>query len=554
MKYMNSGKELWFHSIALLITMVLFVIPSSASLSFVGPTDPANGFPAYYEDSNGLALVPCIAGPNGFADPKCILPLANETFGGIVTYNPALPIVFPTNFPSEAFYWIADSRTLNAGPGGKARINFRMSLEGAFATLDPVGKPVNGQQVMFLRINLKKTSGLEKNSNYKVTYPFGTFNFTTDANGNTITGLAGQAFRTEDPGVPIPLAFSDLLPATTTKIGPFLQAVNPLPPAGYIGDPTLPLGQTITSGPNGSVLRIDGPNIGGSGINTLTTTQWSISGKIMTPGVSLVVDAPARSTPVNIFASYLITVNNTGNALDMFNLTIQDAPGTITSLTKSSVILGPNSNTTVLLNVTSSELGSYVVNVTATSSANASVNATVTTNTTVTGVTPSIAMLKPGESQLFTSSDPNVQWNESSGGAVGSIDATGNFTAIANGNTTITATNQSTGATVGSALVVVGSSRYTQPIGAGYNLIIIPVQPDPAFTASKILQLLTGQNPGSGVAGLKVVKWNVLTQSFETYDPAVGLNDFPITAGQAYFVKASNSAPNGISIVGTGII
>src|ERR1700710_769248 len=69
-------------------------------LASVGPTDPGNGFPQYYQDKAGVALEPCLANLTA-GDPCAIatsLPL------------PAAPVVFPTNFPSEWFYWTGNAR------------------------------------------------------------------------------------------------------------------------------------------------------------------------------------------------------------------------------------------------------------------------------------------------------------------------------------------------------------------------------------------------------------------------------------------------------------
>ena len=529
-------------SLIFIIMAVLLVLPVNAALQSVGPNDPVIGFPIYYKDTSGLTLLPCLD-QNG----NCVLPLVSETLGpgGTVSYNPALPIVFPSNFPSENFYWVADAfKPPKAGPNGNAKIAFRMSLEGAFATLNPLGAPVDGQQITFLRVNLKKTSGLSPNSVYTVTYPFGTFQFSTDSTGTTVLGIAGQAFRTQDPGVPIQFAFADVLPASTTNIGPFLTAVSPVPPAGYIGNPLV--GQTITNGPNGNFLRIDGPNIGGNGINTWSTNQWALAGKIMTPGVTMSVNPATNSVPVNTFANYVLTVTNTGNAPDKISLTIQGPAGATASLSASSVTLLAGASGTVTLGVMSANPGSYVVGVTATSSSNPAVNSVVTTTTTVTGVTPTIAMLKPLGTQQFSIGGATANW-ASSDTLVGNIDATGLFTAAAPGITTVTATDPVSGAVLGTATVIVGANSTTQPLLAGYNLIYVPFQTDPSFTASKLLQLVAAQNPG--VSGLKVVRWNAATQAFETFDPVAGITDFPI-ALQAYFVKVSANAANGITIVG----
>src|SRR5262245_11449934 len=69
-------------------------------LASVGPTDPGNGFPQFYQDKAGLALEPCLAS-QAAGDPCGIaadVPV------------PTSPIVFPTNFPDEFFYWQGTSR------------------------------------------------------------------------------------------------------------------------------------------------------------------------------------------------------------------------------------------------------------------------------------------------------------------------------------------------------------------------------------------------------------------------------------------------------------
>ncbi len=284
---------------------------------------------------------------------------------------------------------------------------------------------------------------------------------------------------------------------------------------------------------------------------------------------------PIRVTPPIGGIFKLVPFAN--QTVDTINFTVLAPSGAIAATNVSSIGLAQNASGTVLLSVMSAAPGSYAVNVTALSNTSGvtmtvigesakivGVNtiatyllnvtrtgivnsAVITTTTTVTGVNPSIAMLLPNETMQFTATDPGVNWS-SSNSAVGSIDATGLFTAAAPGNTTITATNGTT--TVGTALVTVGAIRSTsQPLAAGWNLVILPVQPDPAFNASRLLQLVMAQNPG--VAGERVVRWNATAQLFETYDPFAGLIDFAINPGEAYFVKVSANAAN-ISIVGSG--
>ncbi len=311
-------------------------------------------------------------------------------------------------------------------------------------------------------------------------------------------------------------------------------------------------------------------------VATVNATTGLVTGVF--PGTAIVT-ATASNGTASFSATAAITVIA---PVDTFNITVQSPPGAIAATNVSSISLVQGTSGTVLLSVMSAAPGSYVVNATASSAnftsavamtvigasaqttgvntiatyllnvTNTGIPAfignsvTITTATTVTGVYPSIAMLLPLEAVQFTSTDPGVNWI-SSNGTVGTISPTGLFNASAAGNTTITAANGT--AVVGTALVIVGAARYTTPpLLAGYNQIIVPVQSDPAFNASRLLQLVTGQN--RGVAGSKAVRFNATSQLFETYDPFAGLIDFTIDAGQGYFVNFTAPAPN-MSIVGT---
>ncbi len=284
----------------------LVMLPANAALQAVGPINPANGFPLWYRDNNLMPLSLCNANvTTGLADPLCVLPpIENLGPGGAVSFDPALPIVFPTNFPSESFYFIADS-TMFVGPNGTGKAVIRFALEGAFSTLIPAGAPAAGNQIAFLRINLKKMSGLVPNSNYTITHPYGTFTVTTDALGNTVRGPAGQAFREEDIGGCLapgfPCLFDVILPATATNIGPFLQwdpAAPPAAPVGYIGDAVTP--HAVIGSPAGNnFFRIDGPDAGGPGINFKQTNLWTVAGKKADVLPPTIVSATANPAVIN---------------------------------------------------------------------------------------------------------------------------------------------------------------------------------------------------------------------------------------------------------------
>src|SRR5258705_715114 len=62
----------------------------------IGPVDPANGFPRFYDDDAAVAVVPCL-------DPNPVGPCG----GAVVLPRPASPLAFPANFPEEFPYWSA---------------------------------------------------------------------------------------------------------------------------------------------------------------------------------------------------------------------------------------------------------------------------------------------------------------------------------------------------------------------------------------------------------------------------------------------------------------
>ena len=141
-----------------------------------GPVNPANGFPDWYRDTNGLDLAPCLD-PQ---DPNC--------GGAVAAPDNTAPIVFPDNFPDEFFYQDASAANLTAAGGEPVVAEF--ALEGAFS----VGPPVAGDQIVFSRIRYRINAGLKPDTDYKVTQPYGTDTVRTDP------GTTGF-FVTQDVGV-----------------------------------------------------------------------------------------------------------------------------------------------------------------------------------------------------------------------------------------------------------------------------------------------------------------------------------------------------------------
>ena len=104
---------------ALFLVLAAFVMlvlagPAAAGLAKAGPINPQTGFPAWYEDSNGIRLEPCVT-----SVANCFL--------GSTLPNVGQPFSVPGNSPSELFYYDVDS-TMTSANGGIAFL--RVALEG----------------------------------------------------------------------------------------------------------------------------------------------------------------------------------------------------------------------------------------------------------------------------------------------------------------------------------------------------------------------------------------------------------------------------------------
>jgi len=290
-------------------------------LASVGLVDPANGFPQYYQDRSGKALAQCLT------DPTTTTPVADPcALTGTLPLGDG-PVVFPTNFPQEFFYMRAvgvmrASDGTPIGSNGAGRATLVLALEGAFAT----GGVQDGQQMVFARMRLRVLGGaLTPGATYTLTHPYGVTAYVADGNG--------EINDTNDQGI-LPLDFAAVL--TNTNVGPFLQAANPPAPPGYIGDPNIT--HSVAGSPYGTnVFRIDGPNIGGPGVNTRQTDQFLLIGKLWTGtlATNLTIDrtsyarSSTSSAQVNVFAhaAGTDTVVVTGTGIPATTLLRDDATG-----------------------------------------------------------------------------------------------------------------------------------------------------------------------------------------------------------------------------------
>jgi len=263
--------------LSMILTSLVVITATATTASAAGsvsPTiDPVAGFPTWYEDSAGNRVEPC----NDPTDANCVL-AASEFF------DPSQPVVFPTNYPDEFFYALADSGIVaTQGCAGTApgRASVRVALEGAFIN----GAPVAGDQMVFGRIRVKVTSGLCPNTTYRFRHPFGTEVFTTNAAGAVPANVG-----TQDIGcVPAATVPCDFTKANNGRVfgsaaGGFLRwdpAVAPAAPAGYLGDGATP--HTISGGTAGNdfaILDSNGNAIVDDAGAPLQSTQFTVAGKL----------------------------------------------------------------------------------------------------------------------------------------------------------------------------------------------------------------------------------------------------------------------------------
>src|SRR4051794_1647196 len=232
--------------------------PAFAGVGTHGPVDPADGFPAWYDDGAGHKVQPCLDGP-----PLCLNGLPDPTKPASVGATSQ-----ESNFPAEAFYWSAEATVPTSG-GQQARLT--LGQEATFAG----GAPVSGDQITFGRVRIR-AGGLVVGDRYKVTYPYGTRTFVAQSGSRNIN-------FTRDIGCGVPCDFS----ATAgSDIGPPLLTwdpnVDPSAPDGYLGDPSVP--HAITGSPTGNnVFRIERVDANGNVLGLVAETKlFTLEGKLAT--------------------------------------------------------------------------------------------------------------------------------------------------------------------------------------------------------------------------------------------------------------------------------
>jgi hypothetical protein len=299
--------------LAMLFSLALLALASGsaqAKLSAIGPVDPGNNFPTYYQDNNGLRLEPCLTGA-----PLC--------------FAAASDLVAPDG---EAFYNNATANLTTRG-GTATLVD---ALEAAYAGSG------TGQEITFARTRFVAKGGLVPGATYKVTDPFGSNSYVANASGAVPANVG-----TEDIGGLGPCLGAnahaaggacDFGVALNGRMGPFLRwdpAVAPAAPAGYVGDNVTP--HRIVGSPFGTnVFRIEGrninptttdqcPTVGGAISDCVETNLFTVEGKIAGPlqvtpskvafgSQQLGTTSPTQTVTVKNISSSNVTVS--GAALD----------------------------------------------------------------------------------------------------------------------------------------------------------------------------------------------------------------------------------------------
>ena len=332
----RPNKRCAITKIKLIVTAVSIVIAMSATnahavLERVGPVSNApalGGFPAWYQDTTGLAVEFC--SPTNQAEVNggwCLLVPGDP---------PSVPEVFPVSFFDEHFYFAAGAAMTTAG-GAKASLT--LAVESAFATaVQP------GDQITFSRIRVL-LNPVPVTGTYRFIHPYGE---------ESIDAIAGdRIFFTDDIG--IGGAPGDFSGALQSRLGPLLLASNTpggaeLPavqgPAGkYIADPgrtgpvtgsTLPnfIDSTGASRDH-NIYRIEGPagsglgtDVNGALVNYIETTDFSLMGRIFTGVIPGRVDVQ-RASYTNTGSGKKVDVYATANATTHGRLPTELRPAAI---------------------------------------------------------------------------------------------------------------------------------------------------------------------------------------------------------------------------------
>jgi hypothetical protein len=299
--------------LAVLLTAAIFLGAAQSARAQLAAVDPGpylagyGFYPAWYQDTTGLKLELCVSqtqSANGF---MCGL-LAGPDF------NPNLPIIFPTNWADENF-WFAAEASMRVGGNDMLLVT---AVEAAFGLDAGV---LDGDQVSFARVRIRIDT--PSTGTYIVTHPYGTKTF------QVVTGGDRAINDTIDIGIGAPGTFTGALGG---DIGPFLQwsstpggAPTPITIGDetFVGDPNVD--HVVTGSPEGTnFFRVQGPGLPNAcaslpGVPCVETTLFAVTGKVFDGRLPTAVTieratysrTPLGDSEVNIFATSTPTASVT---------------------------------------------------------------------------------------------------------------------------------------------------------------------------------------------------------------------------------------------------
>jgi hypothetical protein len=215
------------------------VLENTSRLKAAGPIDPENGFPLWFEDTNGVRLE--LGLNRDPLNPDPFIPAIGDM------NQPSATLNFPNNFPDESFYFMAEAELSVGGTGVVGRARVILALEAAFGG---AGTPKPGLNVVFARIRVRMRD-LIPGAQYSVTHPYGVID-----GEPLIADERGQVFYTEDLGL---VEGDGTVVLRSGQVAPFLVGTSAVP-NGYIGDGVTE--QRVTGSPfNTNFVMIEGPRI-----------------------------------------------------------------------------------------------------------------------------------------------------------------------------------------------------------------------------------------------------------------------------------------------------
>jgi hypothetical protein len=297
-------------SILTALLLVAVAAPAAwAALADLGVPVTPHGYPAFYQDANGLQLEFCLDG-DGIAGP-CI-------FDPVIAGNPQSEA---SGFGAEAFYWMADANARPLVAGGRALLV--LALEAAYGG---AGEPADGEQMVFGRVRVRfdaPSAGF-----YRIIHPYGTIDLDEAFTAESLATHKDIRITT-DIGAINPLdpaaAFAGALQAwdrTNLAEVPFLTWPNFTDPVAnpalqvpildglgnqigvnqYVGDGVTP--HVVTGSPTGNNLfRIQLKDPVTGTFRTVTETNlFVVMGKVLDPAKTFTAYTFPPPPALNMFA------------------------------------------------------------------------------------------------------------------------------------------------------------------------------------------------------------------------------------------------------------